>query len=375
MSTKDAIQLADDGSVQKALTELRVEGKSSTFLVLGFSTPNLVGVIGGGEGSMTEALVHVPDDVERYILIRKDTKVELAKTVKFVFIAYTPSTVKPLRKAFLSTAYRHIVSVVKPFHVELQISDKKELTEEMILKEIGLSSGTMSRERIASTSHSTSPSATATTTPAATITATPTTSPSAPAPSSPSASTTATATSTPARGRGTSTSQQSNLAKAGAATITITDDAAFKEALKKIRTDKDDTNWLYASYSGKCQLTLLGSGTGGPAEMVTKLEDENPGFGLIRVTEVIDPKARATKFAYIVWQPDTIKPMKRAELSANKGALESLFRPFHVELFIQKQVDLTEKAVMDSVTAASGSKSHVVSKGNISGDIARAYFK
>jgi hypothetical protein len=270
-----------------------------------------------------------------------------------------------MRRAFLSTAYRQICNFVKPFHVELQISDKKELTEEMILKEIGLSSGTMSRERVASTSPAqAAPKAEA---PAASSGA----SSSSASPASPKAA----HAHERARGPSASEHKQSNFAKAGAVTIAITDDAAFKEALKKIRDDKDDTNWMYASYSGKCQLTLTGSGTGGISEMVPKLEEETPGFGLLRVTEVIDTKAKATKFVYVLWQPESTKIMKKAELSSHKGALEGVFRPYHVELFIQKSAELTEKAAMDAVTATSGSKSHVVSKGNLSNDIARAYFK
>lgn len=370
--SKDTIQLAEDGSVQKALTELRADGKASAYLVLGFSAPNVLAVISGGEGSIAEALPHIPDDAERYILIRKDTKVEMAKTVKFVFIAWTPASMKPMRKAFLSTAYRQICNFVKPFHVELQLNEKKELTEEMILKEIGLTSGTMSRERV----HSSNPAGAGAAAPAPAAHA-------SPSASSTSASSTAAVhpPSSPKaaeRPRGPSTSehkQQSNFVKAGAAAITITDDAAFKEALKKIRNDKDDTNWLFASYSGKCQLTLLGSGTGGIDEMITKFEADTPGFGLHRVTEVIDPKAKATKFVYVAWQPETTKIMKKAELSAHKGAIESVFRPYHIEMFVQKPAELTEKAVMDAVTAASGSRSHVVSKGNLSSDIARAYFK
>ncbi len=74
---------------------------------------------------------------------------------------------------------------------------------------------------------------------------------------------------------------------------------------------------------------------------------------------MIDGKSKTTKFIYIKSIPDSVKPMKKAEITTRAGAIEKVFGQFHVQFDISKTTDITEQAVMDKVGNASGSKSNV----------------
>jgi len=69
----------------------------------------------------------------------------MAKTVKFVLIDWTPTGLKPLRKALISTHKGQVQQLMKPFHVNYSASDRNELNEHVILVKIGMASGTGSQ--------------------------------------------------------------------------------------------------------------------------------------------------------------------------------------------------------------------------------------
>jgi hypothetical protein len=339
--SKDKVET--DAGVQTALKALRsAEKTGSAFVVLGYSNPNTLTVLAEGEGGLNEASASFPDDDCRYVLLKKEHKVEISKTVKFAFVDWTPVGMKPMRKATISTHKGQVKEIMKPFHVDLVASDKSELSDDLILEKIGMSSGT--------SSFVTDKKAT-----------------SLPRKEDPKQ-----ASYTPPTGKAGFTPMSQRLSKSGESEIkqpmkasvqqiTFNDEASFKAALKAVRDDKQETNWVLGSYQGKNAVSFIGSGSGGVSELVTKLEDENINFGVIRVSENID-KSKTTKFVYIYWVPEAVKIMKKAEASARKGAIDAIFAPYHVDLTIQTKDELSDQIIMDKVSSASGSKSHIVQK-------------
>jgi len=329
-------------AVQTALKALRNDKQGAAFVVLGYSSPNVLTVIAEGDGGLAEASAAFPDDDCRYVLLRKEHKVELAKTVKFALVDWTPTGMKPLRKAALSTHKGQVKEIMKPLHVELVASDRSELSEDVILEKIGMSSGTAS--------YVTDKKAT----------------------SLPKKEDPKPASFTPTSGKAGFTPISTRLSKSGESElkqpmkgggqqIAFTDEAAFKAALKAVRDDKSDTNWVLGSYQGKSTISLIGSGSGGVTELSTKLEEDNINFGILRVSETID-KSKTTKFVYIYWVPESVKIMKKAEASARKGIIDGVFAPYHVDLTVQTKDELSENILMDVVSSASGSKSRIVQK-------------
>jgi len=317
-SKQDKIDLPPDGTVQKALTATRAADMSpESFCVIGYSTATTLCVIAQGKGGLNEVLQYLSDDECRYILLRKDHKVEMANTVKFAFIDWTPNTMKPMRKALVSTHKHQVAAVFKPFHVDVQAGDRSGLDENDIMARIGASSGTA----VHVTDKKNDDKKAAVQVDAKTA----------------------------------------NLAKASSFAVTFTDLDAFKAAVKTFRDEKSEVDWVLSTYTDKDKLTLIGSGSGGVEELLTKVDNDSASFGLIRVIDVID-QSKTVKFGYIKWIPDSIKPMKKAEINIRSSVIAKFFEPYHVDLHVVKKEDVTTQMLHDMVTSASGSKSRVVAK-------------
>jgi len=293
-------------------------------------------VIAEEKGGITEAMKYFPEDDCRYALLRVNHKVEVANTIKFVFVDWTPNGLKPMRKAQVGTHKAQVQNFLKPFHAHIEAAEKSELSEELVAQKIGMASGTASK--IVATVHSSTTPSTATS-----------------ASASASASTTVHHSGhfSSAATRAASPSREAKETK-----ILFTDEAQFHDAVKTVKNSKD-INWTLASYAKKDTLSLIGSGGGGLTELLTKLEEENVNFGLIRLSITRDNHPE-TRFVYLKWQPDSIKPMKKAEINTRSSSIAALFAPFHCDFHISKKEDISEQIILDSVLNVSGVKSRVV---------------
>jgi len=278
-------------------------------------------VIAEEKGGITEAMKHFPEDDCRYALIRVNHKVEVANTVKFVFVDWTPNKLKPIRKGQVGTHKQTVQNFLKPFHAHIEAAELSELDENMVMQKIGSASGTASKVVATQASHSTLSTA-------------------------------------PSTARSTSPSRPVAEAKQEKIQILFTDESQFHETMKSVRNSKD-INWMLASYANKNTLSVIGSGSGGLTELLSKLEEDNVDFGLIRVSITRDNHPE-TRFAYLKWQPDSIKPMKKAEINTKSSAISNIFSPFHCEFFISKKEEISEQSLQDSVLSVSGIKNKVV---------------
>jgi len=323
----DKVHLVADGSVQAFLAKARSdEGAPNAFCVIGYSPEkkNELVVIAEEKGGITEAMKYFPEDDCRYALLRVNHKVEVANTIKFVFVDWTPNGLKPMRKAQVGTHKQQVQNFLKPFHAHIEAAEKSELSEELIAQKIGMASGTASK--IVATVHSvTSPTG-------------------AQGHHGGGHSSAATRAASPSR-------------EAKETKILFTDETQFVDAVKTVKNSKD-INWTLASYSKKDTLSLIGSGGGGLTELLTKLEEDNVNFGLIRVSITRDNHPE-TRFVYLKWQPDSVKPMKKAEINTRSSAIAALFAPFHADFHIAKKEEISDQIILDSV---SGVKSRVVAK-------------
>ena len=65
---------------------------------------------------------------------------------------------------------------------------------------------------------------------------------------------------------------------------------------------------------------MIGSGTGGVAELASKLSSDSAYYGFTRTTENID-KTVAVKFAFITFLGDGVSPMKKGKITTYKGTI------------------------------------------------------
>jgi hypothetical protein len=302
-------------------------------LVLGYADKSSLNVVSEGKGSLEECKPHLPSNECRYLLIKKDIKVEMAKTVKFALIDWTPQGIPPLKRALLTTHKGQLKELLGAVHVTMPADNEKDLDEAALLAKIGDSAGTSSKiteksatvaqvevkKGIRAGSGSVS-SGGETKTPAG-----PAKTPSIPT---------------------------------GSGQMKFADEGAFKEAMKNVRDNTIAHTWMMARSVDKDTIGAIGSGQGAVEDLVSKLEDDNVNFILLRVTEQID-KSTTVKFVFIKWQPENLAPMKKAGISVKKGDIEKVFTPFHVNLQISNKAELNTKDIMDKVAGASGTKSNV----------------
>lgn len=469
-----------DESVQAALKAFRNES-DERFIVLGYSQPNTLVVIAEGPGGLQAAGEHLVDDDARYVLLRKVHQVEVASTIKFAFVDWTPDSVKPLRKALLSTHKGQVQEMLKPYHVSLQATTRSELNEDEIAHKISDSSGTSSHVTESKVQSRPASKSVASFTPAAareeslhfeneddvksalkevrddhsetnwalvgykdvktlalfgkgsggvdelagkldddqvfyalfrvTETVDQSTTvkfcflrllsdqvrPTDRAKMSTHMgfvhklfepfhlefsldtrsdfkleyvtqkirdnmfldSRVRDAGDQKTRPVRASVAHKGPSVNQGGAGLTLANEEELKKAIAEVRNRESDKKWVTLSYTAKNTLSLLGTGTGGIDEMVATFEESNNNFGLLRVIEQID-KSMTVKFVYFKWQPDSVPPMQKAQLSVLSGTISALFEPFHVDFFISNKSDISQQIVMDRVTSISGSKSHIV---------------
>jgi len=350
MAGNAKLVLPADGSLQKTVTAAKSAEKGPEyFVVLNFAaTDNYnLQVAAEGVGGWDEAAKSLTDKDGAYVFLRKDHKVEMAKTVKFAFVDWFPAGLPLKRRTGLQAVKKAVVELLKPLHFEVQASDLKDVDQKTIDTRIGFVSGTASHVAAGG-------AAAAAPAPAA-----------APAKSDAPAKEAAPVKKTWGQGKPAGSSPAASGAKTNfggsSAPVKAADDAAFQAALKEVRDDKKDTNWLVATYDAGI-VTLVASGSDGFAGAVVKIDDAAVSFALLRVKEVLDGKSNTTKFVFIKSVPTTVKPLKRADVATKAGAIEKFFGQAHVTIDIGAKAEITETIVMDRVGQASGSKSNVRAK-------------
>jgi len=304
MSHDSRLTVAADGSVQAAIKAVHdsAGGNDGSFVVLGFSDSKSLSVVSSGnEGGLAKISESLSEDQTRFILLRVDMKVELAKTSKFVFIHWLPEKMKPMAKAALSVQKPEVVKLAKPFNVEIVAGNNKELTEEIITDALNNVSGIKSH----ATEHAATQRASS-----QSVNAPKSAEPRAISPRPSNAE-----------------SKFAGFKPAVEVVVTLDNDAEFKEALSALRALKSpEAGWIAAKYAKKDTLHFLGSDPASLSALPEKFGADEIVFALVRTT-VNDGKATTSKFSFINWVGKDVKPMTKAELTTRAGQIVKIFGP------------------------------------------------
>ena len=132
-------------------------------------------------------------------------------------------------------------------------------------------------------------------------------------------------------------------------------DSAIAQAWTDIRSDDSATNWLLVGYdeNQKDTMKLVGSGSGGMAELKTHLDANQVLYGIFRVIGV-DQDSRRTKYVFVTFIGSALSPLKRARTSTHKSALAQYFNGFHVEIYAASEDDLTEDDIVARLNSSTG---------------------
>jgi hypothetical protein len=303
MSHDSKLQVAADGSVQAALKTVHDTAASNdgAFVVLGFNESKALSVVAAAnEGGLEKIHEYLPDDQARFIVLRRDLKVELAKTSKFIFIQWVPEKMKPLAKAALSVQKPEVAKLAKPYNVEIVAGNAKEMSDEIVTDQLNNVSGIKS--------HATEQAATANRATSQSVTVAKEARAISPRPSN-------------------AESKFAGFKPAVETVVTVDNEAEFKDALSALRALKSvEAGWIAAKYVKKDTLHFLGTETASLTGLPTLLGGDEIVFALVRTT-ANDGKATTAKFTFINWVGKDVKPMIKAELTTRAGLINKIFGP------------------------------------------------
>jgi len=318
-------KIVADDAVIGAIAQVHDDASGVQWTVIGFKPESKteLEVISSGTGGLTEVAPNLPNADPAYALIRYSVQIDRSSNVRFAWVDWTPDRTHPLKKSFISTQKGVIKKLFEPYHVDLMATDASDLDESFILKKIGAASGTLSNlvetkseDKVKWTPKGGGSGAAA----------------------------------KPAR------SSISNINSA--VKINFVNEEEFKAGLASLRDINSDTTWFLSALNDKLALEVVGTGSGTVEEMLAAARDGTANYGVVRVVDVID-KSTTLKFAYVVFMPDDVTPMRKGKINTISGNIKDHFTPVHVDFFINNREELSQDQVVDKVQFASGSKSHV----------------
>jgi len=279
---------------------------------------------------LSEAGAHCPDDAERYVYLRKDIKVELAKTTKFAFIDWASEAgLKPIRRAMLSQLRSQVIAIVKPFNVELSATSRNELTDEEVNSKLSAASGTKTnvtdkkaevKQHKQETPHSFVPK--------------------------PSAENKEHVVVTRATGKSIGGGQAvSSKIPQQSVKFAEGEEDKFKTGLKAVHDNKEELPWVVVAYSAKDTLTFVAEGAGVDSLVAALPEDATyPFYGLVRV-DLTDGKSKTVRLVYLSYTNQNIPPLKKADASTKSGAISVHLGTSHAKLDFSKPSEITVEAI------------------------------
>jgi len=272
-----------------------------------------------------------------YGLVRVTDKIDNSVTVKFVFIVWCGESVPFVQKAKMTTHKGSITKLIGQFHNDINVSNPSELSDDIVMRKVRDASGTSVHVKDSSSSNSSLNT-------------------SAPAPSSPTPAPTGKAAKAAAHA-----TTKAPAAPGSASVVQFIDEDKIKAAIKAVRSDNDETDWLLLGYDGSnnsTKIVLQATGSAGLDELIAQLKDDQVHYGLYRTTDTVDNTV-AVKFVLILWVGEKLPVIRKARITTHKGEITAFIGQYHVDCSCSNLNEINDDIVTDLVQRASGTAVHV----------------
>lgn len=314
----------DDSSFQEASGSVRNDSADAKYVIVGHvnDDPLRIQVVKTGQ-DVEELADEMQDDQVMYVLARYQSTFDMSDTVKFVYFRWIGDKVPFTKKGKFGVVHGSIQQWFNPYHAFIETSSREDFYTKKVMQQLEETTGMKSKVLESGEGRQMRGF---------------------------------TATQLPKRGPQAKSGPQ--ISSEGAL-VEISQEVY--DAILAVRSDDDSTQWMVAEYrdgSPKGPIDLTGTGKGDSSELASNLVSDKPMYGLYRVTDKVDD-ITTVKFVYIIWVGQSVKPMTKAKISTHKGTAEQTFGPFHVSIYANDQSDISESIIMEKVTSASGTRSHV----------------
>jgi len=317
------VVFVDDEAVREAIKEVRdADGSDVNWMAVTYDNPKTMKMklLGKGTGGADELAAMLQPDMAVYAIIRVVDRIDNSDTVKFVSVLFLGEKVPRMLRARISVHQNSVKEFIGQAHVDYSCSTAAELTNEIIVSKVTITSGSSSRV----IDESGRPIGLA-----------------------------------GKDGAGV-TGRVAASKKEEINTETFSEGQdAVREALLAVRSDADDTVWALFEFDGS-KLVVCGTGTGTvDEELVPKFREDAMMYALVRKIERFE-LTDTVKFAFITFIGSKTPFMMRGRLNAYSSMIDEVFSPYHVVVHAEYPNEVSDKIIVDAIAAASGTADHVL---------------
>jgi len=343
------LSFADEAQAKESINDVRSNESATNWVLFTYSekSKNKIELVGKGTGGIEELKAHLNDSKMFYGLVRVQDVIDQSVTIKFVFIVWCGEHVPFLQKAKMTTHKGSISLLVGQYHNDINASHLDELNDNVIMGKVSDASGTAYHVKESSTHPTPAPSSTTT--------------------SSTTTTTTTTTSSSGYKRGGVSSSSSSNptTKQPGvpqqASNVHFLDEDSLRAAIRAVRADNDETDWLLIGYEGtgnSKELKLIAKGADGLEELLGHFVEDQVLYALYRTTDTIDNTV-AVKFVFIIWVGEKVAVTRKARITTHKGEITAFIGQYHVDLNCSNLHEVNDDIIRDLVQRAGGTAVHV----------------
>ncbi|XP_065830042.1 uncharacterized protein [Oscarella lobularis] len=334
MTTEASIE--DQAKFDSGMADVRKDSSSTNWALFGHvgGDPAKVGFVATGTGGPEEFHGLLDDGNVMYALVRLEETIDMSQTVKFIYVRWLGEKIPTVKLGKYGVVHGSVVKHFQPHHMLVETGTTDDLTKDALMAKLSESSGQRSKVLDESNAERRQERG----------------------------FTSGTKASGGAASRPNVAGSFAGMGGAAKKGAVIKIEADVVQAVSDVKADGSSTDWAVAGYGEnnvKNPLVLLGSGSEGLDNLKELLTPEIAAYAILRVKDVVDDIA-TVKFVFIKWVGENVKPMSKAKISTHKADVEGVFHPAHISIFATQLSEVSQRAIMDRVQSASGSKSHVM---------------
>jgi len=351
MASTDLV-FGDEAAAKSAFTDVRSNDTPTNWLLFTYSEgkKNTLELVGTGSGGIEELKGHLSETKMFYGLVRVQDKIDNSVTIKFVFIIWCGEKVPFVQKGKMTTHKGSVSTLMGQYHVDINCSNPDELSEQIIMNKVRDASGTSVHVKDALNPQPQTSSVVI---------------PSSSSSSSSSSATAASPNTSSFRGAGTNSTASRTGAAAKqpgvpqAATVVQFDEEPLRNAIRSVRDNKHDNDWMLMGYEGNSnKVVLVGTGDQGLEQLISHLTEDQILYGFYRTTDTVDNTV-AVKFVLILWVGEKVPIIRKARITTHKGEITAFIGQYHVDCSCSNLNEINDEIITDLVKRASGTAIHV----------------
>jgi drebrin-like protein len=137
------VKLENKEDILNAIKDVRKDDTPTNWVLIGHARddPNTLELAATGTDGFEGLSPLLSHDKVFYALLRVTTKVDLSVTVKFVYIHHVGEEVGFAKRGRFSVVHGAVVKYFQPFHVDFDITERKEISPAIIRDKVEKAAG------------------------------------------------------------------------------------------------------------------------------------------------------------------------------------------------------------------------------------------